>query len=304
MGSQIGIFSGKKVFSHDTITAQITDAANYVWFVPVRYMIGDYFLTEINKQIYAFKMDGARIKTAKTKGAKSFQILYYDVSHYLPISPDDIVNIENIIRKNSLPTRMDKKLLNVYDILSKTEKNKDFTVHDITAMKARLLEHKDRYKETVSELINFMTILDADKIVTPLKRMVDFLQGDLKTIDAKFMGTIFTQAEKMEEKAQKILNPVLTAKKSWVVLILGIALVGAICGMVYFMNEAGVFENLGSSIPSIAGGGAGDYSEDNLRNKYPTGAALKAAVDSGQLDYKKLPPIAKKIYDEIPTPGT
>jgi hypothetical protein len=302
MGGSIGIFSGKKVYSHDLITAEISDSSGHVFFVPIRYMIGDYFLTEINRQVYAFYLDQTRVKTSKTKGAKSFQIIYYDVSHYKPVSTNHITELERIINVNSLPRKFNKKGLNVMKILGKTEKE-DFTVHDITSLKSRLLEHKDRYKKNIAELINFMAELQTEEIVTPVKRMVDFVEGDLKTIDAKFMGSIFTQAVKMDESSQKVLNPILTAKKSWLVMILALGMLGSIGGMGYFANEAGAFDNIGSSIvPQINSAGA-SYSQENLMKNYPNGAALRAAVDSGTLSYDKLPPAVKRIVDDTPSPA-
>jgi hypothetical protein len=299
--ASIGIFSGKKVYSHDLITAEISDASGHVFFVPIRWMIGDYFLTEINRQVYAFYLDQTRVKTSKTKGAKSFQIIYYDVSHYKPVSTDHITELERIININSLPKKLNKKGLNVLKILGKTEKE-DFTVHDITSLKSRLLEHKDRYKQRISELINFMAELQTEEIVTPVKRMVDFVEGDLKTIDAKFMGTVFTQAVKMDESSQKVLNPILTAKKSWVVMILALGMLGSIAGMGYFANEAGAFENIGSGIvPQISSGGAA-YSSETLMRNYPNAAALRAGVDSGALDYSKLPNNVQAMVDKTPSP--
>jgi hypothetical protein len=283
---QVGLFSGKKVYSHDLITAEISDAGGHVFFVPIRNMIGDYFLTEINGQVYAFLLDQTRVKTSKTKGAKSFQIIYYDVSHYKPVSTDHITKIINV---NNLPKKMNKKGLNVLNILGKTEKD-DFTVHDITTLKAKLLEHKDRYKKTISELINFMAELQTEEIVTPVKRMVDFVEGDLKTVDAKFMGEVFTQAVKMEEKSQ------------WVVMILALGLIIFIASTVYFANEAGAFDSVMSGVvPQINTGGAG-YDQKSLMQKYPNAPALRAGVDSGALDYNKLPKNVQAMVDATPSP--
>jgi hypothetical protein len=191
--------------------------------------------------------------------------------------------------------------LNVLKILGKTEKE-DFTVHDITSLKAKLLEHKDRYKQRISELINFMAELQTEEVVTPVKRMVDFVEGDLKTIDAKFMGTVFTQAVKMDESSQRVLNPILTAKKSWVVMILALGMLGSMGGMGYFANEAGAFDNLGSGIvPQISSGGSA-YSQEQLMKNYPNAAALRAGVDSGALKYDLLPKNVQTMVDNTPSP--
>lgn len=297
MGGQIGIFNGSKVYDPSFLTADITDEGGLVHFAQVRYMIGDYFLTPINKQIYAFKLDGSRIKTSKIVGAKSFRKIYFDTSHYKPISQANIKEIEIILNKNNLP-KVNKQLLNVLSIFSKTEKT-PFTIHDVTTLKSRLLEHEKRYEEEISELINFMASLDTDKIVTPLRKMVEFIEGDLKTVDAKYMGSIFTQATKMDEKSKRVLNPTLTAKKSWIVLILGMALIGTTIGMIWFANDAGAFDGLTGMIGNVGGvvGGV-DYSDKAIMAKYPSGESLTAAVDSGAVDYDKLSNTAQAIVDD------
>lgn len=310
MGGQIGLFGGKKVFDPKYLTAEIMDASNNIWFVPIKYIIGDFFLTEINKQVYAFKLDGTRIKTSKAGGARSFTVIHYDVSHYLPISQADIKAMEIIITRNSLP-KLNNKLLGIVKIFGKREKedaktnnlaelSRGFEPHNITQLIEILASHPDRYDKEISELINFSASLDTDKIVTPVKRMVDFIEGDLKTVDAKFMGSIFSQAVRMDEKAKKILNPLMTAKKSWLVLILAIMLVCAVIGLLYFAYKSGAFDAVGGIIPSIGGGG--QYDQKTLMSKYPNCAALRVAIDSKELDYTKLPKDVQKIADSCPSP--
>ena len=300
MGQSIGIFSGKKIFSPKNITAEITDAGNKIHFIVIKYMIGDYFLAPINKQIYAFKMDGTRIKTSDAGGTRTFSVIHYDVAHYLPISPSDLKLLEITLNENFLP-KVDNRLLNILQIFGKREKESkgNFVQHDIGELIEKLAVHEERYSQEISELINFMASLEKQYIVTPVKRITDFLQGDLKTIDAKFMGEIFTQAVKMDENAKKVLNPPLNAKKSWLVLIMAIGMVILLIGLLYFANESGAFSSVGGMIPSIGGGG---YDEKSLMSKYPTGPALRLAVDSGQLDYTKLPKSVQKIVDGTPSP--
>lgn len=309
MGGQVSIFGGNKIFDPHFITAQITMPGKKVKFVPIKYMLGDYFLWENNKQVYAFLLTG-EIYTSKVSGAKSFQTVYFDVSHYKPISPSDVKAIEIIVTQNSLP-KINNKLLNILRIFGKREKENlktdnlaemsdNFTPHNITGLIEELATHEKRYHQEISELLNFMASLDTDRIVTPVKRMAEFIYQDLKQIDPKFMGTVFTQACKMEEKSQKVLNPTLTAKKSWVVLLLAIGLIITICTTLYFAYEAGAFDAISGMVPNLGGGA--DYSEKSLMSKYPNGAALRAAVDSGQLDYTKLPKSVQGIVDKVRSP--
>lgn len=304
MGGQVSIFGGNKIFDPHFITAQITMPGKKVKFVPIKYMLGDYFLWENNKQVYAFIMTGD-VYTSKVSGAKSFQTIYYDVSHYKPISPSDVKALEIIITKNSLP-QLNIRLLNILRIFGKREKEntktmnlaemtEEFAPHDIGALIEELMKHEKRYQKEISEMLNFIASLDTKFIVTPVKRLADFIQQDLRQIDPKFMGTVFTQACKIEEKSQKVLNPTLTAKKSWVVMLLAIGLIITICTTLYFAYEAGAFDALSSSIPTLGGGA--DYSEKTLMSKYPTCPALKAALESGSLTYDKLPKSVQQVAD-------
>lgn len=303
MGSQsIGLFSGKKVFSHKNLTAEIMDAGNKIYFHPVKYIVGDYFLAVINNQTYAFKIDGARIKTSDAGGTKQFSVIHYDIQNYLPISERDLKLLELTLKENNLP-KVNNKMLGALKLLGDKEKANDgeFHPHELDRIIEKLAIHKDRYSKEITEILDFMTALDTSKIVTPVRRIGDFLTGDCKTVDAKFMGEIFTQAVKMDETAKKVLNPPLTAKKSYLIIILAIGIIGTTAGMGYFANEAGVFEGFGGIVPNVGGGGGG-YDQATLMSKYPSGPALRAAVDSGELDYDRLPKNVQQIVDDTPSP--
>lgn len=304
--SSIGIFNGKKVFSPKQITAEIMDSSNNLFFVPLVNLLGDFFLWEdLQKQVYCFKLDGTRIKTSKAKGARSFQVVHYDTSHYLPISQSDIKYMEIVLNKNHLP-KIDRKLANILNILGRTEKE-DFTIHDITQTVEKAFNNEKRlsneYKQEIMELINFMASLDTDRIITPVKRLSDFIQHDLKTADARILGEMFTQAANTEKKVNKILNPTLTAKRSWLVMILAMGLVVMVVALLYVANDAGYFENVGSMVPGMSGIGSGaGYDQATLMKQYPNCPALKSAVESGKLDYNRLPKDVQKIADSCPTP--
>jgi hypothetical protein len=92
----------------------------------------------------------------------------------------------------------------------------------------------------------------------------------------------------------------MTAKKSWLVLILAIMLVCAVIGLLYFAYKSGAFDGVSSIVPSIGGGG--QYDQKSLMSKYPNCAALRAGIDSKQLEYNKLPKDVQKIADSCQSP--
>ena len=287
----MGVFNGRDVYSPRTLTAEITDAGMNKHFVPIKNVIGDYFVVEnLNNQTYVFKLEGTRIKTTKQKAAMPFQTVDYDTTHYLPVSAD--TKLAELVQKiNSFP-RYNNKLLGLMKILAKTEK-RDFTVHQLPAITKELSESKDKYKQEVAELINYFKSLDIKEVVTPLGRLCDFLQDDLKTTDARYGGTIFDKAVEVDKENKKMTNTPKTARKSWFMLI-AIPIIVILLGVVvYQAYEMGVFDNLGAGL----GASFGKATDQQLQAQYPNCQSLHAAADSGKLDVNSLSPAVKKVYE-------
>lgn len=266
------------------------------YFVPVKNVIGDYFVVEnLNNQTYVFKLDGSRVKTTKQRAAFPFQTVDYDISHYLPV--DKNTKLAELVQQiNSLP-RYNNKLLGLLKIMAKTEK-REFTVHQLPAMTEELAKSPDKYKKEVADMINFFKSLEIDKVVTPLAPLCKFLEDDLKTTDARYGGAIFDKAVEVDKENKKMTNTPKTAKKSLFLLIAIPIMIALVCTTLYFAYEAGAFDSLGNMFSASFGG----MNDEQIMSKYPNAASLKAAVDSGALDYNKLSPAVKKVYDSIPAP--
>ena len=266
-------------------------------FVPIKNVVGDYFIVEnLNNQTYVFKLDGSRIKTTKQKAARPFQTVDYDITHYLPVDHHTKL-VELVQTINNLP-RYNNKLLGLLKIMAKTEK-REFTVHELPAMTEELAKSPDKYKKEVAEMINFFKSLEIDKVVTPLGPLCKFLQDDLKTTDARYGGTIFDKAIEIDKENKKMTNTPKTAKKSLFLLIAVPIMLALLGTTLYFAYEAGVFDNIGEGVGAQFSGTTRDQ---QIMAKYPSGEALKAAVDAGEVDYNSLPPGAKAMVDNIKTP--
>lgn len=289
-----GIFDGKNVYNYKGITAEITDSGNNKWFVPIKYILGDYFVTLINNQTYVFKIVGSRIKNSKRKGAMTFQTLDYNTEHYMPVSAD-VKELEMVLLKNKLPP-INGKLHGIMKILGRTEKA-DFVAHDLIELIEKLSNSKNKYQKEVAELLNYFGSLSVDKIVTPLARISEFIETDLKATDAKVIGDVFVEAVEIDKDHKSVTNVPVNLKKSYLVMILIFLVIGAVLGLIYFAWEAGRFDGVG-----IDFGGQGEYSKESLMAKYPSGASMRAAVDSGQLDYNQLPKDVKSMVDSTPRP--
>ena len=319
----MGVFNGRDVYNPKIITAEITDAGNKKYFIPIKNMIGDYFVVDnINNQTYVFKLDGSRIKTTKQKGAFSFQTIDYDITHYLPISSDTKL-IELTEKINSLP-RINNKLLGILKILGRTEKdnfalfsvkNENFNtlsqakaycefnklqeseiihnVHNLTKLIEQLSNSKDKYKQEVLEMMNYFARLNVTQIVTPLRRLTDFLEEDLKTTDPRYGGAIFDTAIEADDENRKMTNSPKTAKKS-IFMFIAIPIIVILVGIVvYQAYEMGVFDNLGSQF----GASFGKASDEQIISACPSEAALIECVESGKYKYDSLSPMVRNMYD-------
>ena len=292
----MGILSGKDLFNSKYITAVITDGANRAFFVPIKKTIGDYFLAEIEDQFYCFKIDGGRVKVYQHTLVKSFRFIIYDINHYLPVSASDNKELENVLRKNALP-KMNMMLYNILKLLGKREKQ-EFKPHNLNELINEVAEHEKEYKERVTNIKNYLSHLNITEIVTPVRKLSEFIELDLLTTDSKFMGAIVTQHARADQEHKKVTNTPEKGKIAWIKIILILLVVTVIGGAVYWGIETGVFENLLPSLPTFGA----TSNPVGILDQYPTPEALKAAIDRGEVDYNKLDPDVKAMVDQVETP--
>ena len=93
-----GLINAKDIFNSKFITAEITDSSDRLWFVHIKYVIGDYFTAVLDNQLYCFRI-ASRLKTYRHKGISSFRVLQYDTTHYMPISGADYANLGKVLRE-------------------------------------------------------------------------------------------------------------------------------------------------------------------------------------------------------------
>lgn len=292
----MGILSGKDIFNSKWITAIVTDSYNRRYFVPIKHTIGDYFLANIENDIYCFKMEPSRITVYQHTLVKSFRMIDYNLSHYLPISAAYNKELEEVLKQNGLP-KMNMMLFNIMKLLGKREKEV-FTPHDLEALVAEVSEHEHEYKERVQNIKNYLTHLNVKQIVTPVRKISEFIEGDMLESDPRFFGTIVTQIQKVDTEHKKITNTPEKGKSAWLKIALIIAIIGLIAFAGYYLWDSGI---LTKSLPTF---GVTQTSNQNLMAKYPTPEAAKAAIDRGELDYNKLSPEMKSLVDSYQPPPT
>jgi len=297
----MGVLHGRDLLSPKWITAIISDASHRVHFVPIKHVIGDYFITDIDGDVYAFKIDGRRILQYRESMVKTFRILQYDITHHLPLSSDS-KELEIILELNKLP-KVDGMLANIFKILGSKERD-NFVSHKLSELIDKIqgyekvqaqTELNERYSKEAMNMINYLDHLDVREIVTPLKKVSEFIQEDLIATDPKFMGTVVSSYQRTDMEHKKVTNTPIASKQAWikfVAIFMAIGMVGAIGYIVY---DGGHLDSMmgGMSMPSL-----GQISDDVIMKQYPNSESLRIAVDSGEVDYDKLSSTAQNIVDE------
>ena len=297
----MGVLHGRDLFSSKYITAEITDSSNRLHYVPIRFVIGDYFLTDINRQTYCFKIDGSRIKYYQETAVKSFRVIQYDINHYLPVSAKDNKELEDLLIKNTLP-KVDNMLLSVFKYLGNKEKHnpKQFEVHDLSEMFEEAAKLKDDLPEETQNLINYLNGLESKQIVSPVRKISEFLEGELMTTEPKFLGTIVSAYQRTDVEQKKMSNTPIGPKHAWMKLALVLIIIVMLVAAIVIGWSMGLFNNLipqfGNFAPSGAvsttpGGGtsSGTLTSNSLLTQYPTPESMVNAIHDKTLSCTSLP---------------
>ena len=299
----MGVLHGRDLLSSRHTTAIIWDASNRLYFVPIKYSLGDYFPVVINNLLYVFKIEGSRILTYRETLSKAFRVLIYTTSHFLPISAEQ-KELELVLHENNLP-RVEGNLYSIMKILGKKEKD-PFQPHNIKELLEEVAQKEDEYSVETRNLITFLDHLKVDRIVTPVRRLSDFLDGELLETDPKFYGTVTALQERTDKGNKMITNAPMGPKIAWMKWIAVMALIGLVLAVVYMAYDNGWFDpvlNAGKSLEGFEGFNfsPGSSSQD-LMQKYPTPEALNAAIDRGEVNYDSLPPDIKAMVDSYEPP--
>jgi hypothetical protein len=297
----MGVLHGRDLLSPKWITAIISDASHRVHFIPIKHTIGDYFITDIDGDVYAFKIDGRRILQYRESMVKTFRILQYDITHYLPLSAES-KELEIILELNSLP-KVDGMLANIFKILGAKEHD-DFVSHKLSELIDRIHgyekvearnELKERYSKEAMNMINYLDHLNIKEIVSPLKKVSEFIQEDLIATDPKFMGTVVSSYQRTDMEHKKVTNTPLASKQAWVKFMAIFMGIGMVMALVFFIYDGGYLDSMmgGMSMPTL-----GQITDDVIMSQYPDAESLRVAVDNGTVDYDKLSSVAQGIVDE------
>jgi len=297
----LGVFHGRDLYSPKWVNAEIDDAAGRRWVVPIKYTIGDYFLTDIEDQLYVFEIDHTAIKTYRGTGLRTIRYLNYDITHFRPIT-EKLKELELCLQKNNLP-RVNNIMSNVFKVLAKREK-KDFTPHSMANLIEELGKHQDEYGEQVNNIIIYLKELDIESINTPLKSISNFIEDDLKTTRPAFLGGILSHYQRLDLEQKKVTNTPIGPKTAWIKIVMLLMLVAIIGFIIYFLWSEGYLDSvsdIGGTFGQFEMPSVGPPPSTGIMDQY-TPEELKAAIDRGEVNYDSLPPDIQDMVDNVKLP--
>lgn len=293
----MGLMSRSELINAKFTTAIVIDRSNRAFFIPIKWILGDYFLATIEKQMYCFHLDGGRIFHTRNLLAKSFKFTIFFTDHYNALSPKDTKAIEELLLTNNLP-KINKRLLDIFTLLGKREKNLKpddvFEGHSLQELIDLVAIEQADYPEQAENLKHYLERLDAKTINTPVKAISEFIEDDLQTTDSKFLGDMLNQLKKTDQEQKKMSNTPISGKSPLIKIIVILVAVGAIAGLGIWAYSSGAFDHIG--LPSQFGGSQ-PLTTSSIMTQYPTPEALKKAIDSGAVKYNDLPKEAKAMLD-------
>lgn len=260
-------------------------------------------MTDINRQTYCFKIDGSRMKYYQETAVKTFRVIDYDINHFMPVSPKDNKELEDLLVKNTLP-KVDNMLMSVLKYLGNKEKHnqKEFQPHNLSEMFEEAAKLKDDLPEETQNLMNYLNSLESQQIVTPVRKVSEFLEGEVMTTEPKFLGTIVSAYQRTDVEQKRMSNVPIGAKHAWLKMIMIIVIVVMLVAAIAIGWSMGLFNHIvptfGSFGPSGSGGGGGPSTASSsiLLAQYPTPESMVKAINDKTLSCSNL---SKDIKDMV-----
>ena len=228
--------------------------------------------------------------------AKTFSFYIYFTDNYSPVT-SELKGLENIITQNEIPP-LNMLFYKAMKHLSKKEKRKFEALEKKTLIES-LSKHRDATKERFAEyqsVIEYIEELPFEKIVTPVKRVSEWLDRTFLAPDPAIMGAIKTSLELAINQDKEINHVEIKAKKGWMKIILLMCVIGMGIAIGWFIYDGGYLDDLGSGF----GASFGAISDQELQARYPTCSQLVNAVNAGTVKYDQMSKTGQSIYDNCP----
>jgi hypothetical protein len=215
------------------------------------------------------------------------------------MSPKNLKELEKILYKNDLP-RLNIMLFNILKYLGRREKHK-FQAHKIADLVAELSNHEDKYSEEIQNLLRYLDHLSIDEIVTPVKKITEFIEDDLMATDPGFLGTVLNFYKRTDIDHKKLNNEPIGTRKNWIkpIAFISLIVIGAV--LVYWLWSSGAIENFIGGFTNWTGGAFKTSGGTDWMAQY-TPETLRSAVDQGSVKMSDLPPEIQNLVKTVKLP--
>jgi len=298
----MGVFGHNDLFSKKFDTAIVRDSQNRGYFIHIKNTLDEYFITRLNGTFYAFSLKDARIITHRWFGMKTFRWIDYDTTHYKSIDHAALEELKLFLVKNSLPRmnilqqtmikmlgrkerkkelkelHLAKSAINKQIDEGKDDKDVEIPPHDIDVLLNDIAERQDQFPQEATNLTNYIKGLDIDTIVTPCRKISEYIEDDLIATNPTFLGELLPRVQRLLGKHGEITNSPYSSKNAWMMKLVFISFIGIGIAMILWMNEEGFFNQITSMFPSPSQfSGVGDA--------FNAGQSSTASVDQCSDDY-------------------
>ena len=256
-------------------------------------------------------------------GSRQARFALFDVSHYKAIDGAAIKELDLVLAKNGLG-KVDRMMLRLLVMLGREEAKQmqmmrkaakeaeesgdgkggeagvaaaKFQPHDLVELARFVEENKAMFPEEAEALGTYLAELDIDQIVTPVRAVSEYLQGDLMSTEPTFLSELSSRWGMMDVENRIMSNTPKTSATSWGKWGVVMAVVVGIVAVIGIGVSEGWFESVGSLIPELDGASLGSAfnpmslqvpsvgqvlcDEASIMNRYATPLDLKIAVESG-----------------------
>lgn len=307
----MGILPNNKLLTHKHLNAIIRDSGNRCFVVHVKHYIGDYFVTTLDNQPYAFKIIGSEIMTYNETGVKNYRIAFYSTKHYRPIS-DKTDMIKELMDKNGVG-RINKSMFETLRTLGKREKsNAQFEPHSIEELIDGLIRARDtevgkilgkenKYQEAAAQVIDFLSSLDTREIVTPTRGIAEYIEDDLLSSDPQFYGAVITTHQRTDIEHKKVTNTAVGGTVPIMKLLVILMMVGMVGAIAFIAYDQGWFDSVTDYANQFSGIGQNisltpqPVATPGLLEKYDTPEKARAGIAAGEVKLTDFPPAMRDL---------
>lgn len=191
-------------------------------------------------------------------------------------------------------------------------------IHQIEELYKIFEDEKGEFPDQVKEIKKYLDELDVKEIVTPLRKITDFIQDDLIATVPTFLAQGVERANTLDGSLRQVTNVPRKPKSNmmkYMLIIMPVIIVGLIIamgvsegwfdGIFEFTDNLAVIQDgfkdsgLGSigNIQRSSTGGI-DHSDAAIQSKYPDCHALQVDIDAAIIDYNKLSTSMQGFIDE------